>query len=605
MKRVLLLTTSAISSITASGRNRFARPRRSRPVQWWQSESNGIATGTEGRAVYRIGNSADLVSFHWDNPFAGTNFYEQAISGPYGIYFSGGKGNNTETVYSIIPDTRIAVPRYLPSRNGFHFPNNWPSIHITSITLPDPFGDIAVGNASWGLCGGMSFASRDYFEAGIGAPLQRANPTGEGDPLFDYIVRRLAQSLNLNDIADFVKFSDPVYPDTDDPTLGDGRNWMMAHVAWPQIRNVINGGHPCPIGIVIGNLPDVTHIGHQVCAYAYQLRNQVLTLWVYDPNSPDRDDITISLDISRTDQRLFDVRSDVNVGHRIICFFTQSYEQRAPYVPPDLQQHILYRGTDAAIDHIFWDFAQNKLFFDQWTSRTNAPAAAGHPAAMVTPNQQHIFYRGTDGAINHIFYDSVANNLFFDQWTSRTNAPLTAGDPATMVTPNQQHVFYRGTDGAINRIFYDSVPNKLFFDQWTSRTNAPHAAGDPATMVTANQQHIFYRSTDGAINHIFYDSVPNKLFFDQWTSRTNAPLAAGDPATMVTTNQQHVFYRGTDGAINHIFYDSVPNKLFFDQWTSRTNAPHAAGDPATMVTASQQHIFYRGTDGAINHIFYD
>jgi hypothetical protein len=80
----------------------------------------------------------------------------------------------------------------------------------------------------------------------------------------------------------------------------------------------------------------------------------------------------------------------------------------------------------------------------------------------------------------------VPNKLFFDQWTSRTNAPLAAGDPATMVTPNQQHVFYRGTDGAINHVFYDSVANKLFFDQWTSSANAPHAAeGRPATMVTS------------------------------------------------------------------------------------------------------------------------
>ena len=65
------------------------------------------------------------------------------------------------------------------------------------------------------------------------APEQTTNPTGEGDPLFDYIVRRLAQSLNVGDVADFMKYADPIYPNTDDPTLGNGRDWVMAHVDWP------------------------------------------------------------------------------------------------------------------------------------------------------------------------------------------------------------------------------------------------------------------------------------------------------------------------------------------------------------------------------------
>ncbi|MGA8659699.1 MAG: hypothetical protein WB586_26560 [Chthoniobacterales bacterium] len=52
---------------------------------------------------------------------------------------------------------------------------------------------------------------------------------------------------------------------------------------------------------------------------------------------------------------------------------------------------------------------------------------------VVSPNQQHIFYRGTDGAINHIFWDAQSNQLFTEQWTQRTGAPRAAGDPATML----------------------------------------------------------------------------------------------------------------------------------------------------------------------------
>ena len=106
----------------------------------------------------------------------------------------------------------------------------------------------------------MSFASRDYFEAGQWAPAQTTNPPGEGDPLFDYIVERLGQSLNVGDAADFMKYADPLYPDTDS-VLAEGRAWVMAHIAWPGIRNIIDSGHPCPIGLIIGKLPDVTEIG--------------------------------------------------------------------------------------------------------------------------------------------------------------------------------------------------------------------------------------------------------------------------------------------------------------------------------------------------------
>ncbi len=269
------------------------------------------------------------------------------------------------------------------------------------------------------------------------------------------------------------------------------------------------------------------------------------------------------------------------------------------------QQHIFYRGIDGVINHIFWDAPTNHLYWDDWT-KVGAPPAAGDPATMVwpnqqDPNQQHIFYRGTEGAINHIFWDAPTNNLYWDQWT-QVGAPPAAGDPATMVWPGQQHIFYRGTGGAINHIFWDAPTGQLYWDDWT-QVGAPLAAGDPATMVWPNQQHVFYRGANGAINHIFWDAPTNHLYWDDWT-QVGAPLAAGDPATMVWPDQQHVFYRGADGAINHIFWDAPTNRLYWDDWT-QVGAPLAAGDPVTMVWPDQQHVFYRGVDGGIVHIFWD
>ena len=99
------------------------------------------------------------------------------------------------------------------------------------------------------------------------------------------------------------------------------------------------------------------------------------------------------------------------------------------------QQHIFYRGRDGAINHILWDARSNRLYFDQWQPNIqvpSAPPAAGDPVTLVTATQQHVFYRGLDGAINHIFWDAPTNRLYFDQWTARTQAPLAIGAQSTL-----------------------------------------------------------------------------------------------------------------------------------------------------------------------------
>lgn len=54
---------------------------------------------------------------------------------------------------------------------------------------------VPIGDASNGLCGGMAFAVRDYFEAGKPPP-DDAEPPSEGG-LFDHIVDRLFDSFDL------------------------------------------------------------------------------------------------------------------------------------------------------------------------------------------------------------------------------------------------------------------------------------------------------------------------------------------------------------------------------------------------------------------------
>jgi hypothetical protein len=64
----------------------------------WESESSGFATGTEGEVTYKIetgpGQTDGSVHFHWDNPFVGSNSFDEAVPVGYKADRSGGDGDN-------------------------------------------------------------------------------------------------------------------------------------------------------------------------------------------------------------------------------------------------------------------------------------------------------------------------------------------------------------------------------------------------------------------------------------------------------------------------------------------------------------------------------
>lgn len=196
--------------------------------------------------------------------------------------------------------TANRVPGFLPSVSGFGFGNAFPRVPLRWIGVPGLLR-VPIGDASNGLCGGMAFAARDYFEAGLFPPPD-TEPPGEG-PLFDYLVHRLFASFDLPlGPARYLELMNPLLVDGETvwSRLGlapRGRVWRMARSEWPRIRAEIDGGHPCPLGLVRVTSVDPMDLkeNHQVLAYGYELEADRLTLLLYDPNRPGRDDVTISL----------------------------------------------------------------------------------------------------------------------------------------------------------------------------------------------------------------------------------------------------------------------------------------------------------------------
>ena len=179
------------------------------------------------------------------------------------------------------------VPGFVPSVHGLHFANRWEPGPTIRLGVLDP-RLVGVGDAKAGLCGGMAWFVRERFERGLPVPPDRAAPPN-GSPLFRSIVRR--QILSLDWLRVPLRFwrAAAMPPDA---LVRYSRD-----VAWPAVRRVIDEGRLPLVGLIRhhGWSPFELDRDHQVLAYRYAVTGDRVTLRLYDPNWPDRDDVAVTL----------------------------------------------------------------------------------------------------------------------------------------------------------------------------------------------------------------------------------------------------------------------------------------------------------------------
>jgi len=223
------------------------------------------------------------------------------------------------------------MTRFLPSENGFHFDNRFP--RHTPTYLDTLFGRIEIGDASKGLCGGMVFSALDYFNAGMPIPIIEDLPAHP--ELYDYIYKRLLQSFDLpTGPLNYIELMNPKYPDGKKlrgflGVVPVGRAWRMIRVEWPKIKMNLDAGIPCPIGLVLIKSTDLMRLGenHQVMAYGYELINDELTLYIYDPNHQGDDKVTLKLNIGNPERA---VKVSCSYREKVYCFFMENYTFSMP-----------------------------------------------------------------------------------------------------------------------------------------------------------------------------------------------------------------------------------------------------------------------------------
>ncbi len=71
-------------------------------------------------------------------------------------------------------------------------------------------------------------------------------------------------------------------------------------IEWPRIHATVDGGRLAMVGLIRhqGLNPFKLTESHQVLAYAAEASGETVSLRLYDPNWPDRDDIAVTADAS-------------------------------------------------------------------------------------------------------------------------------------------------------------------------------------------------------------------------------------------------------------------------------------------------------------------
>jgi hypothetical protein len=181
-----------------------------------------------------------------------------------------------------------AVPRFLPSAEGLHFANDFPPGPTLKIGPLDPRW-VGIGDAASGLCGGMSFYVREKYKAGQPVPANTQAPAN-GSPLFRNIVRFQVASLDLLRTPLHFWWAASLGP--------DGAARRSREVEWPRIRADIDAGRLAMVGLVRQTGWNPFHLtsNHQVAGWAYEIDGDTITLRLYEPNWPNRDDVTVTIE---------------------------------------------------------------------------------------------------------------------------------------------------------------------------------------------------------------------------------------------------------------------------------------------------------------------
>ncbi len=202
-------------------------------------------------------------------------------SAPNGPYF-GDELNPSRTSLTIaVTPQSSASPTarwtsFDPAKHGFRFSNTF---HNNVIGPP-------INIETGGLCGGMSYAALDYYNAGRSIPNQSYRPANN-TPMQAYIYNRQVNSLASN-VDKWLEISVNPFVIRTTEFFNWGINQRLR-----ELISFIDRGVPVPLGLkgsegTLNHDHQVLAIGYDIGRYQFDLGNykEDIKIYIFDPNYP-------------------------------------------------------------------------------------------------------------------------------------------------------------------------------------------------------------------------------------------------------------------------------------------------------------------------------
>lgn len=201
---------------------------------------------------------------------------------------------------------------FRPSKDGFGFPNTWKDTLLGVVS-------------SRGRCGGMVFAALDAFlsEEPLGAEARARELPPYDSPLAQAIWRRQVESVAAGAGLNLLEFARYTYLPAD-RALGIG---VATRQELLVLFDMLRSGRPAPLGMVSGVTLKHLARNHQVLAYAADFAEGHVTVRIYDPNHPLRDDVTLLVQLDPAQPVVEHIGQRVRVWRG---FFIERYTPKPP-----------------------------------------------------------------------------------------------------------------------------------------------------------------------------------------------------------------------------------------------------------------------------------
>jgi hypothetical protein len=207
---------------------------------------------------------------------------------------------------------------FRPEEHGFRFANKF----------VDDFVKLPGGKYAFqtrGRCGGMAFVALDHWHHKRPIPACEALPADD-TPLARLIQKRLFESFALNGLR-YVEFAlMPLHPKW---LFLKGAARVTRNKEFPKVKESIDAGEPCAIGLCQAESLKALGGDHQVVCYGYVETPEESALLIWDNNHPGKEQ---RLTFATRYSKVGDMTIRHSDGSKWRAFFLERYQ---PEVPPE------------------------------------------------------------------------------------------------------------------------------------------------------------------------------------------------------------------------------------------------------------------------------